>query len=88
MRFGEQAAVVPVWVIDELIARCAQGPVDLLKPAVSKGTPVKMLRGPFRELQAVFDGYLSGAERVAVLLSIMNAERRVIMPAGMVMAAQ
>jgi transcriptional antiterminator RfaH len=87
VRFGEQAAVVPAWVIDALAARCAQGPVDLLKPAFSKGTPVKVLRGPFQELQAVFDGYLSGAERVAVLLSIMNAERRVVMPASMVIAA-
>ena len=88
VRFGEQAAVVPVWVIDELVARCAQGPVDLLKPAFSKGTPVKVLRGPFREFHAVFDGYLSGVERVAVLLSIMNAERRVVMPASMVIAAE
>jgi len=88
VRFGEQAAVVPVWVIDELVARCVQGPVDLSKPAFSKGEPVKVLRGPFQELQAVFDGYLSGAERVAVLLSIMNAERRVVMPANMVMAAE
>ena len=87
VRFGEQAAVVPVCVIDELVARCAQGPVDLLKPALSKGTPVKVLGGPFQDLQAVFDGYLSGAERVAVLLSIMNAERRVVMPANMVTAA-
>jgi transcription antitermination factor NusG len=58
-----------------------------LKPAFSKGAPVKVLRGPFQELEAVFDGYLSGAERVAVLLSIMNAERRVVMPASMVIAA-
>jgi transcriptional antiterminator RfaH len=88
VRFGEQAAVVPVWVIDELVARCDQGPVDLSKPAFSKGTPVKVLSGPFQELRAVFDGYLSGAERVAVLLSIMNAERRVVMPANMVIAAE
>jgi transcriptional antiterminator RfaH len=88
VRFGEQAAVVPVRVIDELVARCAQGPVELLKPAFSKGTPVKVLHGPFRELQAVFDGYLSGAERVAVLLSIMNSERRVVMPASMVTTAE
>ena len=88
VRFGEQAAAVPVWVIDELVARCAQGPVDLLKPAFSKGTPVKVLRGPLREFDGVFDGYLSGVERVAVLLSIMNAERRVVMPASMVIAAE
>jgi transcriptional antiterminator RfaH len=88
VRFGEQAAAVPVWVIDELVTRCTQGPIDLLKPAFSKGTPVKVLRGPLRELHGVFDGYLSGVERVAVLLSIMNAERRVVMPASMVIAAE
>jgi transcriptional antiterminator RfaH len=88
VRFGEHAAAVPVWVIDELVARCAQGPIDLLKPAFAKGTPVKVLRGPLREFHRVFDGYLSGAERVAILLSIMNAERRVVMPASMVITAE
>jgi transcriptional antiterminator RfaH len=88
VRFGEQAPTVPVWVIDELDARCAQGPVDLSKLAFSKGDRVRVLSGPLRALHAVFDGYLSGAERVAILLSIMNAERRVVMPASMVIAAE
>ena len=87
VRFGEQAAIVPVWIIDELISRCAAGPVDLSKPALTPGTPVKVVRGPFREFDAVFDGYCRGAQRVAVLLSVMNAERRVLIPAPMVMAA-
>ena len=33
-----------------------------------------VLDGPFRQFEAIFDGYLTGAERVAVLLSIMSAE--------------
>ena len=89
VRFGEQPAVVPDWVIHELTSRCAQGPVELLrpKPGFLHGTPLKVVGGPFRELRAVFDGYLSGTERVAVLLSIMNAERRIVMPTSMVTAA-
>jgi transcriptional antiterminator RfaH len=87
VRFGEQAAPVPVWVIDELISRCAEGPVDLSKPRLSMGTSVRVVRGPFHDFDAVFDGYCSGTERVAVLLSVMNAERRVVMPATMVIAA-
>jgi len=87
VRFGEQAATVPLWVINELMSRCAEGPVDLSKPRLAQGAPVKVVRGPFQELGAVFDGYCSGTERVAVLLSIMNAERRVVMPARMVIAA-
>lgn len=88
VQFGGQAATVPIWVIDELISRCAEGPADLSKPPrLSIGTPVKVVRGPFDTFDAVFDGYCSGTERVAVLLSVMNAERRVVMPATMVTAA-
>jgi transcriptional antiterminator RfaH len=87
VQFGEQAAAVPVWVIDELMSRCTEGPVDLSKPRLSIGAPVKVVDGPFHNFDAVFDGYCSGAERVAVLLSIMNARRRVVMPAAMVTAA-
>jgi transcriptional antiterminator RfaH len=88
VQFGEQAAVVPTDVIDELCSRCADGLVELWKPRLSPGAPVKVLHGPFQEFQAVFGGYLSGTERVAVLLSVMNAQRRVVMPARMVMAAE
>ncbi len=88
VRFGEQAAAVPVWVIDELISRCADGPIDFSKPGFSHGAHLRVIGGPFRNLHAVFDGYLSGTERIAVLLSIMNAERRVVMPANMLAAAE
>jgi transcriptional antiterminator RfaH len=88
VRFGEQAAVVPSWVIRELTSRCAEGVVDLSRSGFSPGAPLKVVGGPFRELDAVFDGYLDGHERVAVLLSVMNAERRVVMPVNMVMAAE
>ena len=88
VRFGEQAATVPSWVIDELIARCAGGAIDLSTAGFSHGAHVKVIGGPFRDLDAAFDGYLSGTERVSVLLSIMNAERRVVMPANMLVAAE
>jgi len=87
VRFGEQPAVVPEWVIHELTTRCAQGPVEFAKAGLLPGSPLKVVDGPFRDLRAVFDGYLSGTERVAVLLSIMNAERRIVMPTSMVIAA-
>jgi transcriptional antiterminator RfaH len=88
VRFGDYATVVPDQVIDELMLRCADGPVDLSKPALIPGSPLEIVGGPFREFRAVFEGYLSGSERVAVLLSLMNAKRRVVMPAGMVVPAQ
>lgn len=88
VRFGERAAAVPVAVIDELIARCARGPVDVARPALEQGAPLKVIGGAFRNLHGIFDGYLSGTERVTVLLSLMNAERRVVMPAGNVIPAE
>jgi len=87
VQFGDRAAVVPGYVIDELISRCAEGLVDLSNRRLPLGAPVNVVRGPFQEFQAVFDGYLSGTERVAVLLTVMNAERRVVMPARMVTPA-
>jgi transcriptional antiterminator RfaH len=87
VQFGEHAATVPSWVIDELTSRCAEGPIDLSKPTLSIGAPVRVVRGPFVQFNAIFDGYCSGTDRVAVLLSVMNAERRVVMPVTMVTAA-
>jgi transcriptional antiterminator RfaH len=88
VRFGEQAAIVPSFVIDELVSRCAEGAVDLSEPRLARGAPVRVVGGPFEKFQAVFDDYCSGSERVAVLLSVMNAERRVVMPASLVIAAE
>jgi transcriptional antiterminator RfaH len=87
VRFGDQAAVVPVWVIDALLSRCAEEPVDLSGPGLLKGAHVKIVHGPFQEFDAIFDGYSNATERVAVLFSIMSAERRVLMPATWVAAA-
>lgn len=47
-----------------------------------------VLDRPFRQFEAIFDGYSPATERVAVLRSIMSAERRVVMPSSMVMAAE
>jgi transcriptional antiterminator RfaH len=86
VQFGEFPAPVPTWVIDELTSRCAEGPVDFSRPRLSVGTPVRVVGGPFDRLDAIFDGYCNGPDRVAVLLSILSAERRVVMPATMVHA--
>jgi transcriptional antiterminator RfaH len=88
VQFGDQAALVPDWVIDHLMLRCDDGPVALSTNSLCQGAAVKLVGGPFREFDAIFDGYLGGAERVAVLLSVMNGERRVVVPTAMVVPAQ
>lgn len=88
VRFGEQAAVVPECVIDGLLSKCSAGPVELSRPELPRGSTVEIIDGPLKALHGLFDGYLTGTERVAVLLSVMNGDRRVIMPASMVIAAE
>jgi transcriptional antiterminator RfaH len=88
VRFGEEVAIVPRWVIDELTKRCRNGPVELAKNRFSDGGSVPLVDEPAGQLLAVFDGYLSGAERVAVLLSVMSTERRVQTSHPMLVAAQ
>lgn len=41
------------------------------------GQRVRVKQGPFRDFEAVFDGYLNGAERVAILLDILGRRTRV-----------
>ena len=76
------------WVIDELTKRCGNGPVELAKSRFSEGASVSVMDEPPGQLLAVFDGYLSGAERVAVLLSVMSTERRVQVSHPILAAAQ
>lgn len=87
VRFGEHVAIIPECVIDEVSYRCSAGPIDLPSPELLQGASIKIVDGPLKAFEGVFDGYLTGAERVAVLLSVLNAQRRVVMPASMVVAA-
>src|SRR5215469_8992595 len=68
--FGEEAAVVPQWIIDELKLRCADGPVELPECRLVAGQHVIVIDGPFRQFEGIFERHLSGPERVAILLSV------------------
>jgi transcriptional antiterminator RfaH len=82
--FGEEPAVVPQWIIDELKVRCADGPVELTPRRLVAGQRVIVLDGPFRQFEGIFERHLSGPERVAILLSVMGAGARAVLPASMV----
>ena len=82
--FGDEAAVVPQWIIDELKHRCADGPVELPASRLVVGQRVIVIDGPFRQFEGIFERHLSGPERVAILLSVMGAGARAVLPASMV----
>jgi transcriptional antiterminator RfaH len=56
-------------VIEDLKRRCVHGPIELPDTPIRNGESVQVLRGPFRGLGAVFEGYLAGTERVRILFS-------------------
>jgi transcriptional antiterminator RfaH len=82
--FGEEAAVVPQWIIDELKLRCAEGPIEVPAPRLVAGQRVVVTDGPFRQFEGIFQRHLSGPERVAILLFVMGAGARAVLPADMV----
>lgn len=83
VRAGEEPLEVPSSVIDELKSRCAQGPIELPIKLLRIGEPVTIANGAFRGLDAVFERYLSGSERVAILLlSLAETSIRVVLPAS------
>jgi transcriptional antiterminator RfaH len=84
VQYGGESAVVPESIIRELKARCARGPIEIPKRKFLAGETVRVVGGPFREFEGIFERNLSGPERVAILLSAMGAGARVVMPSSMV----
>jgi len=78
--FGGQPAFVPEWMIEGLKQRCANGPVELPQRRLTAGEPVMVTDGPLGEFEGIFEQYLSGFDRVAILLSLMGGTR-VVLPA-------
>jgi transcriptional antiterminator RfaH len=84
VRFGNEPVVVPERIIGELKKRCASGPLELPERTLVAHERVTVTDGPFREFEGVFERYLSGSERVAILFCVMGAGARALLPARMV----
>jgi transcriptional antiterminator RfaH len=84
VRSGVWPTAVPQWIVHDLRARCASGPIEIPKRAYVPGEPVRVVGGPFRDFEGIFERNLSGPERVAILLSAMGTGARVVMAGSMV----
>ena len=79
---GNDPLAVPDLVVDEIRRRGLDGVVKIVEPTHNGGDRVRVIDGPFRGFEAIFERYLSGAERVAILLSTIEANGlRVVLPA-------
>jgi transcriptional antiterminator RfaH len=80
---GGEAVVVPVSIIDEIKRRGTDGIVELPPRRLDPGQKIRIVDGPFRDIEAIFDRYLSGSERVAILLDAIGASAiRVVLPSS------
>jgi transcriptional antiterminator RfaH len=85
---GEQPAVLPHAIIDDLLRRQNEtGFVQLdLRPAFSRGDKVRIVDGVFAASLGLFDG-MTDRERVAVLLNLLGREVRVVLDSDAIAAA-
>ncbi len=82
---GMDPLAVPDAVIEEIRRRGVGGVIKIQEPAMGSGDKVRVVEGPFRGFEAIFERYLSGAERVAILLSTIEASGvRMVLPASAV----
>jgi transcriptional antiterminator RfaH len=74
---GDHPARVPDRVITDLRSRERNGLIELPpKPGLRRGDQVRILRGPFTDRLALYDG-MRGPERIMVLLSLLGSLQRV-----------
>ncbi len=82
---GADPLAVPGAIIAEIRRRGVDGVVEIAEPPLGRGERVVVVEGPFRGFEAIFERYLSGAERVAILLSAIQASGlRVVLSASSV----
>jgi transcriptional antiterminator RfaH len=78
---GSEPCEVPEFVIHEIKARQRNGIIEPPDKAYSSGQKVQVVGGPFKGIQAVFEKYLSGPDRVAVILKLIGGlDVRAVLP--------
>jgi transcriptional antiterminator RfaH len=83
VRHGGGPAVVPSSIIEQLKLRCANGPIEYSSKPMRSGDPVIVAEGALCGFEAVFDQYLSGPQRAAIMLSsLMGTPVRVVLRAS------
>jgi transcriptional antiterminator RfaH len=75
---GSGPARVADGIIDEIRSRERGGLVELLSPRLRTGDAVRVTRGPLCGLDGLYAGQ-APHERVAILLTLLGGERRVIL---------
>jgi transcriptional antiterminator RfaH len=82
---GSEPLAVSEAIVDSVRSRCTDSILQLNPRPFRRGEHVRVLEGPFRDFEAIFESYLSGAKRVAILMkSIGGCDVRVVANASTV----
>jgi transcriptional antiterminator RfaH len=82
---GDDPLAVPPGIVDEIRRRGTDDVIEIHEKPFGSGDRVVVREGPFRGFEAIFERYMSGVERVAILLSAVEASGlRVVLPASAV----
>ncbi len=78
---GPEPIVVSSQIIEEIKRRCVNGIVRIPAKTFKKGDRLVITGGPFEGFEAIFQHYLSGADRIALLLGAINSPGpRIVLP--------
>jgi len=82
---GNDPLAVPAAIVSEIRRRGVDDVIEIPDKPFGAGERVVVVEGPFRGFEAIFQRYLSGAERVAILLSaVESGGLRVVLSASAV----
>lgn len=80
---GQEPLAVAEAIVDSVRSRCTNEILQLKPSPFLRGQQVRVVGGPFSDFEAIFESYLSGAKRVAILIeTIEGAGLRVVADAS------
>jgi transcriptional antiterminator RfaH len=82
---GTDPLAVPDVIVSDIRSRGVDDVIEIPDKPIGTGERVVVVDGPFRGFEAIFQRYLAGAERVAILLSaVESGGLRVVLSASAV----
>ncbi len=82
---GSDPIAVPAAIVSDIRSRGVDDVIEIPDKPIGTGERVVVVEGPFRGFEAIFQRYLAGAERVAILLSaVESGGLRVVLSASAV----
>ena len=69
---GLEPLTVAQTIVDNIRSRCRDGVVQIPRRPFQRGQHVRIINGPFCDFDAIFEGYLSGSKRVALLITTVE----------------